>query len=101
MLLKFQTSPRGQQSRASGNDEQKAVRYVLIQCRYNVDTILRRYRYDTIPKIPKNTQKYPKNIKIPVNTQKYSKVPKSTQKISESTLKYLKYLKKIKYPKVP
>ena len=55
-----QTSPRGQQSRASGNDKQKAVRYVLIQSRYNVDTISRQYRYniytiyiyDTIPKIP-------------------------------------------------
>ena len=80
----LQTSPRGQQSRASGNDEQKAICIdtMSIQYRYNIDTISIQYRYNTIPKVPKNTQKYPE---IPKNTQKYPKVPKNIRK----------------YPKVP
>ena len=72
-----------------------------IQCRYDIDTIPIQYRYNTIPKIPKNTQKYPT---IPKNTKKYKKIPKNTQKylkISESTLKYPKHPEKLKYPKVP
>ena len=86
----------------------KAMRYVLIQCWYNVDTISIQYRYkiSTIqyPKTPKNTQKHAKYPKIPKNTQNHPKILKNDNKypkISESTLNYLKYLEKLKYPKVP
>ena len=54
----------------------KTVSYVLIQCRYDIETISIQYRYNTIPKIPKNTQKYKKEYpKVLKSTQKYLKVP--------------------------
>ena len=101
------TSPRGQQSRVSGNDKQKAAQYLLIQCRYNVDTISIQYgynidtiQYNIIPKIPENTQKLPKMpkniqkyLKIPKNTQIYPKIPKINQKSSKVPMSTQKYLK--------
>ena len=67
------TGPRGQQSRASGNDKQKSsypqghaicIDTMSIQYRYNIVTILVQY----------NTQKYPEILK---NTQKYLEVPEN------------------------
>ena len=64
---KRETSSRGQQSRASGNDKQKSlspqgpaicIDTISIQYRYNIDMI--QYPPKEYSKIPKNTQKYPK-----------------------------------------
>ena len=79
-MAKEKTSPRGQQWRASGNDQQGCaicIDAMSIQYQYDIDTILIRYNTENTPKYPKipnNTQKY---LKIPNNTQKYLKVPKT------------------------
>ena len=84
-----ETSPRGQQSRASGNDKQKflpqgraiCIDTMSIQYWYNIGTVLIQYNTQytqKYPKIPKNIQKYQKIPEIPRNTQKYPKILKNT-----------------------